>query len=249
MADTNTQQEPRAPDDGGTNTARQGKVKRGKTRDAFAFRDFDDIKILCRPYFNEIFNHIEPTLFFAAKHCDEMFLHNIGFDDCIDFKTYNWRRRKLEKLVKFNGLLDKYKNLIVRHIERLNKFQIALADKIASSNVQIETRRSKYRRVKNLIEEYKSASLATIKLVEKAERAYKNFNKLDGLIYRKKFAEKLKLARQRKKMTQAQVAAELELTVGAYQFYETARREPNIATLIQLSTLLGVTPNWLLGFE
>jgi transcriptional regulator with XRE-family HTH domain len=51
----------------------------------------------------------------------------------------------------------------------------------------------------------------------------------------------IQIHRKRCGMTQKTVAAFLEMQLGAYQHYEYDRAEPNVASLIKLSELFGIT--------
>lgn len=61
--------------------------------------------------------------------------------------------------------------------------------------------------------------------------------------------ENLKIARNKKKFTQAQMAEKLNLSTTAYQFYEMGRNEPSIATLKAISKILDVTIDYLVNNE
>ncbi len=55
------------------------------------------------------------------------------------------------------------------------------------------------------------------------------------------FGAQLRKLRHKKGMTQEQVARELEITVRAYQHYESGARTPKLPKAAQLAELLGVT--------
>lgn len=61
------------------------------------------------------------------------------------------------------------------------------------------------------------------------------------------FAERLQTARQRKHLTQKEVAAYLEMTERSYQHYEGNRRRPNYEVLVTLANYFDVTTDYLLG--
>lgn len=58
---------------------------------------------------------------------------------------------------------------------------------------------------------------------------------------------KLKAARQRAGMTQAQVAKAVNTTEQAYQRYEYGKREPSVRKAIQIAQTLGTTVEDLFG--
>lgn len=59
---------------------------------------------------------------------------------------------------------------------------------------------------------------------------------------------RLKEARTRKGLTQAEIAKELEVTYQAYQKLESGRTEDmRVSTAIKLCKILGISSDWLLG--
>ncbi len=63
------------------------------------------------------------------------------------------------------------------------------------------------------------------------------------------FGFRLRELRQRKKMTQTQVAKRLNLSKTAISGYENNTKTPSVEVLIQLSILYGVTTDYLLGLD
>ncbi len=61
--------------------------------------------------------------------------------------------------------------------------------------------------------------------------------------------DRLKKARESKHLTQAQAAAKLGVSDGAYKNYEQGKREPSNDLLCKISDLYGVTTDYLLGRE
>ena len=248
MADTNTQQKPRAPDDSDTNTARQGKARRGKTRDAFAFRDFDKGKILQRKFFANLFSNAEACIISAVLTSDAEFLSAIITEYDIEY-FYDLRRNELERLAQYKGYLYQYLDLFPRHIIRLERYSKTLADKIASSDENLEARRNQYRRVQFLLEEYKNDCRAVMKLRDKAKIVLEDFGKSSREFFRKKFGKRLTQTRRDRGVTRAEMATELNLSVAAYQHYENGTREPNLITLALIAKTLSTSTDYLLGIE
>ena len=248
MADTTNSNGVRAPDDSDTNTARQGKVKRGKTRDAFAFRDFDEDRILRRKFFTDKFD-FEKDFGIIADFSNKDFFATFRYAG----QNVEWRRCKLKELAVISDTdscaLWDYQEKILRHAFRITSFLDVLADIIANSDEQLESRRRQYQRAKDLFERYWEFSRSVHKFRTELVEAYRTFNIVIKRAYRENFSARLKEARRRKNNTQQQLANELEITVGAYQFYERGQREPSLTNLIRLAKILDVTPNWLLGFE
>ena len=67
--------------------------------------------------------------------------------------------------------------------------------------------------------------------------------------YRDIFANRLKQARQEKRLTQKELATAVEMSQNGFQQYEGARREPSLTTLIRLSKVLHRPTDWLLGLS
>lgn len=59
--------------------------------------------------------------------------------------------------------------------------------------------------------------------------------------------ETLKKIRNKKGLTQADVAAKLGITYQAYAHYETGRRQPDPEMLLKMANLFGVSTDYLLG--
>ena len=59
-------------------------------------------------------------------------------------------------------------------------------------------------------------------------------------------AERLRLLRQERKLTQEQVAKEVGLSARGYQDYELGR-QPNSSALLHIAEFYGVSTDWLLG--
>ncbi len=63
------------------------------------------------------------------------------------------------------------------------------------------------------------------------------------------YLDRLKIARNRKKMRQADVSHALGLKRSTYGMYETRKNKMDVETFGEICRLLGVTPNQMLGFE
>ena len=61
------------------------------------------------------------------------------------------------------------------------------------------------------------------------------------------FAERLKEQRIRQGVTSQEMADALGLKLRAYQYYESADREPNIAKLVIIADMLHITIDYLTG--
>lgn len=63
------------------------------------------------------------------------------------------------------------------------------------------------------------------------------------------FGERLRKLRKQKKLTQKQLASLIGVKNSIISFYEVGDRIPSPEILIKLSTVLGVTSDYLLGIE
>lgn len=62
----------------------------------------------------------------------------------------------------------------------------------------------------------------------------------------KMFADRIRALRKEKGLTQAQVAAEVELSARGYQDLELGRK-PQYDTLLRIADFYGVSVDWLMG--
>lgn len=64
-----------------------------------------------------------------------------------------------------------------------------------------------------------------------------------------KFNENLKNARERRGMSQREVAESIGVANSTYSLYESGSREPNLPTIRRIADILNVSANDLLGIE
>lgn len=255
MADTNSNGT-RAPDDSDTNETRQGKVKRGKARDAFAFRDFDETRILQRKFFADkgfVNKALKGTLFHDSEITlsDENILKLCFGIENRSVYVYDDCYQNIKLGV---GYLQTYCDRVRKHVRKLDVYLRMLADKILTSDVPKQQMKKRYLRARSIADKYTKVLAALYNLVENMEITCEAINADVCKEYRKLFASRLKGAREdrehkKERITQAKLASMLDITDSAYLYYEKGRREPSLATLIRLAKALNVTPNWLLGFE
>lgn len=63
------------------------------------------------------------------------------------------------------------------------------------------------------------------------------------------FAQKLKMLRQQRGLTQLQLSQQLNITKAMISAYETGTRYPSFDILIKIARLFNVTTDYLLGLE
>ena len=225
-----------------------------KTKNAFAFRDFDAEKILQRPYFREFLEeyHIEDKT-------DEEILNSLSFADNDSAKDI---RRKAFCLFSLRNLVEDYIKRIAQHSGKLAKYSFQVGNRIINDETaDIKILRERHKRLTDLIDKYEGA------LVQWSEEPAKCYgikmllinNLLKRIIEQLKeldeaqshnqiiFAARLKKKREEMELTRAELATRLNTTKRAVGYYETAMREPNLSMLAKISKELNCTVDWLIG--
>ena len=64
-----------------------------------------------------------------------------------------------------------------------------------------------------------------------------------------KFNENLKFARERKKISQKEMAERIGVAKSTYSLYESGNREPNVQTIKKIADILNVSADELLGIS
>ena len=192
-----------------------------KTKDAFAFRNFDEKKILARKFFKD---------FRLPDGDDETAL---GVFDAEEFSDSSDAERKLEQLHKLDARIRKLHRLIVRHVKRLRKFWQATSDE----------RAAKLLRDYSWYEEV--VTLCGLKLGSYFINGEDKLNEL----YRKEFGARLKAARLAKGFSQAEMAKRAGFAKSTYIKYEHGDRDLGISILIKISRILGNSVDKLLGLD
>lgn len=64
-----------------------------------------------------------------------------------------------------------------------------------------------------------------------------------------KFNENLKIARERKGISQKEMAENIGVAKSTYSLYESGNREPNVQTIKKIADILNVSADELLGIE
>lgn len=246
----------RAPDDVEENNdeARQGEVRRGKTRDAFAFRDFDGTRILQLKYLRKNTAKVKKEICFTRLELnikgrdDDDIINSLNPEDIDDLEL------AIDFLSAIISGADKYISHLKNHCLRLERYLNIVARRtfqgsstLALSRYEvyapkIQRGEENVHRYNLIIEHFNSL----VKLVN-ARRADLELDKKN--LYRKGFAERLRYAREAKKWTQAFIAQRLNMNQSSYSLYETGKREPSIAVLCRLSKILGESADHLLCLD
>ena len=202
-----------------------------KTKNAFAFRDFDSTRILQRPFFK--------NFYFEPDKSDAEILESLNSttDDSID----SWEKN----LYAIKAILDRlaeFRHLINRHNEkRLDKYN---KNKSTSENVKITELQRPAR-----VMEYFSASLSVLELINKFKNLYRETEKKIQVHYRKNFAARLKQIRQDLGLSQRQLGDLIGISPQGFYFYEHGKRDVPVHTIIRLAKALNMNGNQILGLE
>lgn len=202
-----------------------------KTKNAFAFRDFDSSRILQRPFFK--------NFYFEPNKSDDEILKSLtnATDDSVD----SWENN-LYAIKAILDRLEEFRHLINRHNEkRLDTYN---KKKSKSENVKIiELQRPAP------VMEYFSASLSVIELMNKFEKNYCDIEKKIQVRYRKDFGNRLKQARQALGLTQQQLGDLIRISSQGVSHYELGKRDASIPTIIKFAKVLNMNGNQILGLE
>ena len=217
-----------------TDTLKNGKRKNQngnalKTKNAFAFADFDKNRILSREFFCSLN---------LSVGTDEEILKSTNIS------TVDTTENTVVLLAEIRQKLKAYKLQIERHIKRLENY----SNKIAVKLVEIgENRslRSNYLQAKELKEKYLSVKNAIKNLSDVVQDMIKNANDALSIEYRKIFALKLQKARQTAGLTQKGLAQKLGIPIYNLISYENAKREPDISLIQRIIKTLDITANTL----
>ena len=202
-----------------------------KTKNAFAFRDFDSARILQRPFFKDFY--------FETDKSDEEILQSLSktTEDSVD----TWEKR----LYVIKAILERlrvFRHLIDRHNEtRLNIYN---EKKSKSEGIKL----AELRRPAPVME-YFSASRNVLELMNKFEKLYHKIEKNVQGRYRKEFAARLKQARQALGLTQKQLGELVQISPQVFSLYELGKRDIPVHTIIRLAKALDMNGNQILGLK
>lgn len=202
-----------------------------KTKNAFAFYDFDSTRILQRPFFRD-FN-------FDTNKSDAQILESLSTvtEDLID----NWERN-LYVIKATHERLCKFRRLINRHNEnRLDKYN---KRKSQSQEVKI----TELQRPAPVLE-YFSASLSVLELINKFKKLYCEIDKKIQVLYRKEFGTRLRSLRQDLRLTQAKFGDLVQVSPQVFSLYERGEHDVPIHTIIRLAKVLDMSSDQLLGLK
>ena len=159
-----------------------------KTKNAFAFRDFDSARILQRPFFK--------NFYFESDKSDTEILDSLSESKKDSVDTLE---RKLYVIKAVIERLRAFRHLIDRH----NKTRLSKYNKKKS-----KSKKDKIQRFVPVME-YSNASNNILELINKFEKLYCDIEKKLQEHYRKDFANRLKQARQASGLTYCKTPSNL----------------------------------------
>lgn len=233
-----------------------------KTRDAFAFKDFNGERILQRPFFKEFRgdNDKRPLdrpnfkkfreQYIDESQTDKEILAMLSVTDADDVTTLEQKNSILREIS--NGLLKLYDMIQKNHADyrngRLENYRRAVMkalNKTAATPFQ-----ARISREQDLLGFYTSKVLPSFTdltayvavLLAQSEKFLQD-------VYRRRFGERLKAAREKAGLSRKDLGDETSITANGFGLYETGKRDISIVTLIRLARKLNVSSDWLIGLE
>ena len=227
-----------------------------KTIDAFAFRDFDEKKILQRPYFKKIRDEYK-----IGNETDAEIISALSLADDDSLSTLERKHKTADKI--FSRLLE-FVNFISRHSQKLQEYYKRIHKKYTGDNSNVgvvgsfqkavnhelnkELLQKKITREQSLVLTYSLHALIALDDLANCIRDswYSLEQKLQET-YRENFGERLRQARIKAKLTRKQVSYRINISPNGYGQYESGRREPSLTSLIRLARTLDVSLDELIG--
>ena len=226
-----------------------------KTKDAFAFRDFDAQRILQRPWFKELDlarGKDEDVLrsFYNVQEKPIPGITPSGILRIIAPGEEGYLEGMLEKLDMITRLVDRagdYGARIERHMRRLNEIQKNSVERFMSTEDKIY--KQKFERTTELIKSYLAFLNSITALCDEIFLKEEMVNQVYKRNYREYFfGKRLRQARMAAGMTQQQLADKVGLkTYNAISQYEKGVSDPALPTLLRISMELKCSFDWLLG--
>lgn len=219
-----------------------------KTRDAFAFREFDNRKILQRPFFKKWREryHVGDDL------SDAEILRTMHVTDSDELTCLEDKNQQLKELYDLltNENPKSFFSLIQHHANavdgRLEKYRRRIQMTVTNESLL----QSRIKRVEKFASMYiLNAARAVGFLGANVLRIWRKVDLKLQPAYRRRFGERLKSAREKAGMSRKKIADELGITPNAYGLYETGKRDVSIVLLICLARTLRVSSDWLIGLE
>ena len=202
-----------------------------KTKNAFAFRNFDSARILQRPFFKNFYFEPEKS---DAEILDSLNVTKNDSVDSLEKKLYMIKATH-ERLTEFRHLIDKHNE------KRLNKY----------NRKKSEAKGIKITELKHPapVMEYFNASISVSELINQFERLYYEIEKKIKTLYRKDFGNRLKQGRKSLGLTQKQLGALIQVSPQIFSLYERGEQDVPVYAVIRLAKALNISSDQLLGLK
>ena len=194
-----------------------------KTQNAFALRDFDEERILSRPYFRAVVN---------LRGSDDDVLASFAATNA---KTSTDLAENVDALRWLKGLVAGYTKRLLNHEFKLER--IGRRRKTTDSDL----------RLWHLQQFYLARVVCCGELQRRISQSIIEGQKLLPKFFNRELGERLRHAREAIGLSRREVAAELGLALSSVQQYENGTRELSPYTLTRLSAILGRSPHYFLG--
>ena len=228
-----------------------------KTKDAFALREFDETKILQRPWFKDFNLPIgsDEDVLLSFLNVFEKPVAGVtpsGYLKVITPNQEGYLAGAIENLETITRLGDRavfYEALLERHMIRLNTMQKSFVEKFMATEERIY--KEKFIRATDLLKRYRVVLNSTTALRQKITFKVQMLKELFEKDFRQRFfGSRLKQARKTAGLTQAELAERVGLkSYNPVTQYERGISDPSLPTLFRLATALNVKTDWLLGLN
>ena len=217
-----------------------------KTKDAFAFRDFDSERILQRKFFCKLNLPVcTDAEFFNRYHVR---FTRRSFESSDSSYTSLIFSNRFEALRKLNSALARYMQLHILHCKKLDSLKSKYAENFMSTPDDFF--KENFNRANRLLDFYLSLTAITADLMRKVLSILRTTSKVYQYLWRKEFGERLRDARLAKGLTQAQLAELIgSVSRDAIQRYESGGADIALPNLYKLAKILGVSADSLLGLK
>lgn len=185
-----------------------------KTKNAFAFRDFNDEKILQRPYFKK---------FNLPKKTDTEILESLQVEDTDSVENMEKKMSTIEKIL--DKLVDYY-HFIGRHLNRLSRCKFAKTHPQRNDEVVVK---------------YFSAQVKTAELTKRVSLLEEATEKKIQKKYRTDFTARLKQYQKASGLTQKELGEIVKVSPTVISRYLNGEREIPLHTMIRTAKVLNVS--------
>ena len=202
-----------------------------KTKDAFAFRDFDEERILQRRYFKDFH--------FDEDKTDAEILQSLKSEETDSVEIMEQKlhaiKKTYERLSRFHCLIEKH---CEKRCDRYNRKKALL------EGIKVIELKRPARTVS-----YFDAELSCIELIEKFGKLYYELEKKIQERYKEEFTKRLKDARLKAGLTQKELGDLVQVSPQGFSRYERGERDIPIHTVIRLARVLNLSGDQILGLK